>query len=64
NWDYREFGDMFFDRSTDPLEIQNGISDTKYQPVIQTLRSHYEAFKQGVPATGKVERVRQALKRR
>ena len=64
DWDYREFGDMFFDRATDPIEIQNGISDTKYQPVIQTLRSYYEAFKQDIPATGKLERVRQASKRR
>jgi arylsulfatase A-like enzyme len=63
NWDYRDFGDMFFDRATDPLEIRNGINDTQYQPAIETLRSYYEAFKQAVPATGKMERIRQALKR-
>jgi len=26
SWDYRDFGDMFFDRASDPLEIQNGIT--------------------------------------
>jgi len=63
NWDYRDFGEMFFDRASDPLEIHNGIREAKYQPVIQALRSHYEAFKKQVPDTGKAERVRQALKK-
>ncbi|MCP4454891.1 MAG: sulfatase-like hydrolase/transferase [Planctomycetes bacterium] len=63
DWDYREFGDMFFDRGKDPLEIQNRIGDSSYQSVIQTLRSHYDAFKQAVPATGKMERVRRARKK-
>jgi arylsulfatase A-like enzyme len=60
NWDYHEFGDMFFDRTRDPLEIQNGISEARYKPMIQTLRSHYEAFKQQIPDTGKRERIKQA----
>ncbi len=61
-WDYRDFGDMFFDRASDPLEVHNGIRETKYQSIVQTLRSHYDAFKRDVPATGKTERVRQAQK--
>ena len=63
SWDYRDFGDMFFDRAADPLEVQNGIHETRYQPAIQRLRSHYREFQQGVPATGKMERIKQALRK-
>ena len=55
NWDYRAFGDMFFDRGVDPLEINNGIRNPHYQPTIQRLRAYYEAYKRQVPDTGKRE---------
>jgi arylsulfatase A-like enzyme len=62
HWDYRNFGDMFFSRDTDPLEINNGINETEYLPTIQEMRAYYEAFKQDVPATGKAERITQIQK--
>lgn len=58
NWDYRDFGDMFFDRLSDPLEVRNGISESAYQPVIQRLRTYYSEFKQTIPDTGKRERLK------
>jgi len=57
NWDFRDFGDMFFDRKTDPLEIENKIKDKNYQEEIKTLRSYYDEFVQKIPATGKEEMV-------
>jgi arylsulfatase A-like enzyme len=53
--DYRSFGDMFFDREKDPLEIRNGIHDENYRDIIATLRGYYREFEQEVPATGKNE---------
>ncbi len=64
HWDYRDFGDMFFDRRSDLLEVKNGINEAKYQAPIRALRSHYEAFKQQIPDTGKAERVRHAAKKK
>lgn len=64
NWDYREFGDMFFDMKTDPLEINNRINDKKYQKEITKLRSYYDEFVHNTPATGKEEMINNALKKR
>lgn len=55
NWDFRDFGDIFFDRNTDPLEIHNQIKDKNNQQEIITLRSYYEEFVRKIPATGKDE---------
>ena len=52
-FDYREFGDMFFDRRKDPLEVDNKINDPEYKREITKLRSYYDEFKQNTPATGK-----------
>jgi len=57
NWDYREFGDMFFDRGKDPLEIANGIGDKGYRNEINTLKGYYEEYISNTPATGKEELV-------
>lgn len=62
-WDYRDFGNMFFDLKNDPTEIDNKIHDDKYQNEIKRLSSYYEEFKQNIPATGKNEMVRQKLNR-
>jgi arylsulfatase A-like enzyme len=59
--DYRDFGDMFFDRQTDPLEVENGINDPKYQKQISLLRGYYEEFKQNTNSTGKDEMIKQLL---
>lgn len=53
--DYREFGDMFFDRVKDPLEIHNGINDKDNQNTIALLRSYYEDFKKQIPGIGMEE---------
>ena len=50
--DYREFGDMFFDRKNDPLELNNGINDPKNQQKIAQLRAFYTHFKTQVSGIG------------
>jgi arylsulfatase A-like enzyme len=55
--DYREFGDMFFDRNKDPLEVQNGIQDPAYREQIARLRSYFEDYKRNTPSTGKDEMI-------
>jgi len=61
NWDYRDFGDMFFDRENDPLEVENKIKDKRYQKEIDKLRGYYDEFIRTTPSTGKDELVRQKL---
>jgi len=63
NWDFRNFGDMFFDRKNDPLETVNRIKDKNYQQKIKTLRSYYDEFVRIIPSTGKDEIVSQKLKK-
>jgi len=58
NWDFRDFGDMFFDRKTDPLETDNKIKDNNYQKEIRTLRSYYDEFVRNTPSTGKDEMIK------
>ena len=53
--DYREFGDMFFDRTHDPLELNNGINDEKNQEKIAQLRTFYADFKTQVSGIGMQE---------
>jgi len=57
NWDFRDFGDMFFNRAKDPLEIDNRIKDSGYQKDIAKLRGYYDEFVRNIPATGKEEMV-------
>jgi arylsulfatase A-like enzyme len=59
NWDYREFGDMFFDRKKDPLEIDNRVKDAGYADAVQKLRDYYKEYVQKTPATGKEEMINQ-----
>ena len=58
NWDFRDFGDMFFDRTNDPKEIDNRIKDSKYQKDIAKLRGLYDEFVGNIPATGKDEMIK------
>lgn len=53
DWDYRDFGDMFFDTGKDPLEVDNRINDKKYRKTIAQLRSYYKEFSDKYPAIGK-----------
>jgi len=61
--DYRDFGDMFFDRSKDPLEIENGIDDPTYKDQIDLLMKYYDEYVQNTPATGKDEMIEKLLEK-
>jgi arylsulfatase A-like enzyme len=61
NWDYREFGDMFFDLVKDPLEVENRISDSGYRKEIKRLSAFYSEYVATTPATGKNEMIQQKL---
>jgi len=61
NWDYREFGDMFFDMEKDPLEIDNKINDKNYEQEIAKLRGYYKEFVKNTPPTGKDEMIKNRL---
>lgn len=58
NFDYREFGDMFFDMKKDSLEVDNLIGDKKYKKEIEKLRSYYDEFVETIPSTGKDELIK------
>jgi arylsulfatase A-like enzyme len=53
NFDYREFGDMFFDMKNDPLEVDNRINDLNYKKEITKLEKYYDDFLKNTPPTGK-----------
>lgn len=53
NYDFREFGDMFFDMKKDPVEVNNLIKDKQYKKEVAKLRSYYDDFVKNTPATGK-----------
>ena len=59
--DYRKFGDMYFDRNNDPLEIHNGIENVKYKNSINQFRNYYSKFEKAVPDTGKQELIKKTL---
>jgi hypothetical protein len=63
-FDYRDFGDMFFDRSNDPLEVQNGILESKYKEQINLLTSYYNRFQQTYPDIGKQQVIQSFIKRK
>ncbi len=54
-FDFREFGDQFFIRETDPLEIHNQIDNPLYSIEIQNLREMYSKFTSEIPDIGKQE---------
>ncbi len=60
NLDYRDFGDMFFDRTSDPLEMDNRINDDSYSVEIEKLRAYYDEYVRLTPSTGKDEMIRKA----
>jgi arylsulfatase A-like enzyme len=57
-WDFRSFGDMLFDRKTDPDEMHNQIGNPQYAEVEKQLRKYYDDFTSKIPATGKNEIVK------
>jgi arylsulfatase len=54
-FDFRYFGDQFFVRSDDPLEINNQINNPFYASEIKKLREMYQRFTLEVPDIGKQE---------
>jgi arylsulfatase A-like enzyme len=60
NWDFRKFGDMFFDLRKDPFEIDNKIDEFKYSREIARLQGYYNEFVKNTPATGKNEMISKA----
>lgn len=58
-FDYREFGDMFFDLRKDPLEVDNVINKKKYKKEIAKLRGYYGEFVRNTPSEGKDAMIKQ-----
>jgi arylsulfatase len=59
--DFREFGDQFFVRKSDSLEIINQIKNGDYKSEIDKLRGLYQKFCTQIPDIGKQEVVKNAL---
>lgn len=54
-FDYRSFGDQFFIRKSDSLEIVNQINNDTYKNEIGKLRNYYQDFTSKIPDIGKQE---------
>jgi len=54
-FDFRSFGDQFFVRKSDSLEINNQIKDIALKTEIEKLRSYYHDFTSKIPDIGKQE---------
>lgn len=62
-FDYRAFGDQFFVRKTDVLEIKNEIKNTSYASEIEKLRKNYLDFCSKTTDIGKQEVIKKGLKK-
>jgi hypothetical protein len=58
NRDYREFGNMLFERKTDKHEVKNRINSTELQPVVKKLMGYYAEFEKQISDEGKKEMVK------
>jgi arylsulfatase len=54
-FDFRSFGDQFFIRKSDSLEIVNQIKNKTYKSEIEKLRGFYQDFTSKIPDIGKQE---------
>jgi len=54
-FDFRAFGDQFFVRESDSLEIVNQIKNATYKNEIDKLRAYYQDFTSKIPDIGKQE---------
>ena len=61
-FDFRSFGDQFFVRKADSLEVKNQIGNNEYSSVIGQLRAYYQDFSSKVSDVGKEEVVKNAKK--
>ena len=57
-FDFRSFGDQFFIRKSDSLEIKNQINNIAYKNEIGKLLGYYQDFTSKIPDTGKKEVIR------
>jgi arylsulfatase A-like enzyme len=58
--DYRSFGNMFFERKTDPTEVKNQINSVELIPVIEKLKGYYAVFEKTVSGEGRLEMIENA----
>lgn len=61
--DYRSFGDMLFERKSDPLEVNNAINKLELQPVVKQLKQYYADFEKTISDEGKKQMVENAVKK-
>ncbi len=61
-FDFRSFGNQFFVRKSDSLEMINQINNSKYSTEINLLQSYYKEFSNKIPDIGKQEIIRNAKK--
>jgi arylsulfatase len=54
-FDFRSFGDQFFVRKTDSLEVKNQINNAAHKSEIEKLRAYYLDFTSKIPDIGKQE---------
>lgn len=59
-FDFRPFGDQFFVRKSDSLEIKNQINNTAYKAEIEKIRAYYQDFCEKIPDIGKQEVIHSA----
>ncbi len=62
-FDFRSFGDQFFIRKSDTLEIKNEIKDLAYKTEIEKLRTYYQDFTSKTPDIGKQEVIHKSFKK-
>jgi len=60
--DYRSFGNMLFDRKTDPSEVNNLINAPEMKPVVKKLVDYYAHFEKTISDEGKKQMTESALK--
>ncbi len=59
-FDFRSFGNQFFVRKSDSLEIKNQMNNKKYAADISRLQTYYQDFTNKIPDIGKQEIIRNA----
>ena len=59
-FDFRSFGNQFFIRNSDSLEINNQINNKKYVAEISRLQTYYQKFIDKTPDIGKQEIINKA----
>ncbi len=62
-FDFRSFGNQFFIRKSDSLEIKNQISNAAYKPKIEKLRGFYQDFTSKIPDIGKQQVISKQVKK-